>query len=258
MISPESISAAKKNGFHVAMVDGGSSQAFLDTVKLSGIQIEKQKEEGGQGPARRQGIELAQNVPGIKVIASVEPEKVSLIADCIKLASEPILKGEADIVVPRRIAKSMETYPVHQAKQEAKSNKIYNAILRSRGLLKKEDPDLDFWGGTRIFVNKPEVRELFNVKRKFEPGKTKLDQKVRMEMYSNPLFHPVVDALYKGLKVKSVDIPYIHPAKQTFFEAGNKEFDQKRDTQRRTIVTELVHLNSSERRKTKNPKRNPN
>lgn len=250
----QSLDAAKINGFRVALVDGGSSQAFLDTLKLKGVNFEAQKEQGGQGPARRQGLQMVENIPGIKVIATTEPEKVSIIADCLKIASEPVLKGEADIVIPKRTEKSMETYPAHQAKQEKKSNKIYNAILRSRGLLKKDDPDLDFWGGTRVYANRPEVRDLFKLKREFKPGNTELDKKVRMEMYSNPLFHPIVDALYKGLKVKSVEVPYVHPAKQTYLEAGNKEFDQKRHTQRRTIVSELVHLIRLKER-AKNPKK---
>lgn len=238
----ESVAAAKKLGYQMAVVDGGSASSFVDALKLTGVAVDKQKEEGGQGPARRQGLEMAEGMKGVKVICTTEPEKVSIIADCVALCAAPILKGEADIVIPNRGPKSADTYPAHQAKQEAKSNKIYNKILRSRGLIKKEDPDLDFWGGTRVFANKPEINELFKVKRDFTPNKSALHSKVRMDMYSNPLFQPVVDALYKKLRVKSVDVPYIHPAQQTYLESGVKEFDMKRNVQRRTIVTELLHL----------------
>ncbi len=238
----QSVDAAINQGFRVAIVDGGSSQEFVDTLKLRGVDFEAQKEQGGQGPARRQALEMATRAEGVQVICQTEPEKVSMVADCLQIAAQPILNGEADIVVPKRGPESFATYPEYQALQEQKSNALYNRILRSRGLLKEEEPDIDFWVGVRIFTNKPEVLQVFTEKEEFEPIDTELDKKIRIDMYSNPLFYPVVKALYNGLRVKSVDVPYVHPAAQTELESGNKEFDRKRDTQRRTILTELIHL----------------
>ena len=84
-----------------------------------------------------------------------------MVSDCIQLASLPILKNDVDIVVPKRNEESFSTYPKLQAEQEQKANKLYNQILRSHGLLKDNDPDLDFWFGQRFFANKPQIRELF-------------------------------------------------------------------------------------------------
>lgn len=233
---------AQQQGFNAVVVDGGSSDAFKNAMEQNNIYFEMQKERGGQGPARRQGLEYAENTKGVKVICETEPEKISIVTDCIRIASFPILNNQADIVVPKRNEESFSTYPKYQAEQEQKSNELYNKILRSHGLLKQNDPDLDFWIGSRFIANKPEVTELFKVVYNYQKDNTALDKRINTEMYSNPLFFPVVAALHKGLRVKSIEIPYKHPQAQTSFEEGNQGFDRRRNIQRRTITTELVNF----------------
>lgn len=241
-LAVQSIDSAINQGFSVSVVDGGSSDSFIQLLKARKINFETQAVQGGQGPARRQALEMAERGSGVKVICQTEPEKVSIVADCLQIAAQPILRGEADIVVPKRKLESFATYPEHQARQEQNANALYNKILRSRGLLQDGEPDIDFWIGVRVFANQPEVTDLFKGQEKFSPNQNPVQQKVRVDMYSNPLFYPIVEALYRGLRVKSVVVPYVHPKAQTELEAGNEEFDRKRDTQRRTIVTELIHL----------------
>ena len=76
----------------------------------------------------------------------------------------------------------------------------------------------------------------------YNKDNTALDKKINVEMNSNIQFFPIVEALHRGFRVKSVLVPYRHPQIQTAFEEGNLDFDIKRHTQRRTIITELVNF----------------
>jgi glycosyltransferase involved in cell wall biosynthesis len=238
----QSFRSAQQQNFQLVVVDGGSSEAFKKSLEQNGTYFEMQKETGGAGPARRQGLNHAESISGVKVICQTEPEKISIVSDCIKIASAPILRSEADIVVPKRNEESFSTYPKYQVEQEQKANKLYNQILRSRGLLKENDPDLDFWIGARFIANKPHVTDLFKKTYQYRKDNTTLDKRLNVDMYSNPLFFPIVEALYKGLRVKSIEVPYKHPQAQTAFEDKNPSFDRRRGTQKRTIVAELVNF----------------
>lgn len=237
----QSFQSAQQQNFQLTVVDGGSSDAFKKALEQSDVYFEMQKQKGGYSPARRQGIERAETLQGVKVIVQTEPEKVSIVSDCIQPASLPILKDEADIVVLKRDEESFLTYPKLQAQQEQKANKLYNKILRAHGLLKDNDSDLDFWFGQLFFANKPQIRELFMATYQYSKDNTALDKKINVEMYSNIQFFPIVEALNRGLRVKSILVPYMHPQIQTAFEEGNLDFDIKRYVQRRTIITELVN-----------------
>lgn len=234
--------SSQNRNYNLFVVDGGSSDEFKKALERNHITYEMQKQGGGQGPARRQGLSLAESIAEVRIICQTEPEKVSLVTDCVEIASLPILENDADIVLPTRSSQSFSTYPQHQVEQEQKANALYNKILRSHGLLKENGPDLDFWFGPKFLANKPEVTELFKKIYQFKKGITAIDAKVNVEMYSNPLLFPVVTALHKGLRVKSIEVPYRHPQAQTTFEEGNPSFDMRRDRQRRTITTELIHF----------------
>lgn len=240
----QTVRSAKDQGFQIVVVDGSKVPSFKKELEDIGVNYH---EEGGvkqpsQGSARRQGLDAAQNLSGIKIICETEPEKISMVADCLKTAAGPIAQDEADIVVPKRFEESFETLPLYQAKAEKRANKMYNQILRTRHLLNPEDPDIDFWFGVRLFANRPEVIDLFNRVYEFTPDERALHKNVKPDTYSNPLEFPIVNALHDGLRVKSVEVDYRHPKEQTEFEEGKKEFDKKRDVQRRTIVTELLHF----------------
>lgn len=241
-LSLETLSVAKNLGYQVALVDGGSSGEFLKALEDNQIPYEIQKEGGTQGYARRQGLDITQSLHGIKVICETEPEKVSLVRECLPIAASPILLGEADVVIPKRTKAALATLPEYQAQSEKRSNEIYNKILKSHGLLKANEPDLDFGFGTRFFSNRPEVIGLFKKQYKFRSSNTALHQIIRPDIYSNPLMFPVVEALHRGLRVKSVEVPYTHPNAQTEYEEGRADIVRKRDLQRRTVITELVHF----------------
>lgn len=234
--------AAKNQGFNIALVDSGSSNEFLEELKRLGIPYTTGAEREIQGSARRQGLEITKKFDGVQVICETEPEKVFMISDCLIKAAEPISEGQADIVVPKRTEESFSTLPSYQANAEKRANKMYNQILRAHGLLKPEDSDIDFWFGVRLFANRPEITRLFERVYQFKKSETALHKIVQPDTYSNPLEFPIVNALHDGLRVRSVEVDYIHPKEQTEFEEGKEEFNRKRDIQRRAIITELLHF----------------
>lgn len=239
----QTLNVAKNRGHQLSVVDGGSSPAFQEALRSQGIDFEMERVRG-MSPSRRQAFAKAEELPGVEVIAWTEPEKFSFLNDdCLALAAEPVLKGEVDIAIPARTEEGFASYPEFQAASEHRANRQMNSILRSRKLLKENEPDLDLFFGTRVFANRPEVRELFQKQYAFDARKgSELHEKVKPEQYSDATFFPVTNALEQGLRVKSVTVPYRHPAEQTAIEQNNPVFDAKRNSQRRGIVTELIHL----------------
>ncbi len=237
----QTIKEAKQKKYQVLVVDGGSSEAFK--TELAGIETPFLPElERGMSPSRQQAFTETAKLEGVKVICWIEPEKVSVIRDCLPEAVLPILNDEADIVVPKRTDLSFKTYPDYQVKYEQRGNRLWNNILRARGLLAKDSEDLDVWFGPKFFRNNPELVKLFLNKYEFIKGKTDLHKIVKPELHPNAIFLPVVAALHKDFRVKSVDVPYIHPSQQTAIEVDDPKFIRTRDTQRKNIIVSTMHL----------------
>lgn len=237
----QTIKEARQKEYQTLVVDGGSSEAFKK--ELVGMEIQPLSElERGMSSSRQRAFAEAARLEGVKVVCWIEPEKVSIIRDCLPEAVLPILNDEADIVVPRRTDVSFRTYPDYQVKSEQKANRLWNNILRSRGLLVEDSEDLDVWFGPKFFVNNPELVKLFLNKYEFIKGKTKLHKIIKPELWPNATFLPVVAALYRGFRVKGVDVPYIHPSQQTAIEVDSPEFVRKRNIQRKNIITSTIHF----------------
>lgn len=235
------IKEAVGKGYQIALVDGGSSQKFLSEVGLVGV-VAHSEIERGMSASRRQAFEEARILEGVKVICWTEPEKVSIVRDCLPNAILPILRDETDITVPARDEVSFQSYPDYQAKEEKRANRQWNNILRSRGLLAKDSPDLDVWGGPKFFRNDPEILKLFLDKYKFRKRELKLDKIVDPELWPNATFLSIVAALYRGFRVKSVPVPYLHPKEQTAIEVNDPKFRRKRDIQRKNIIVSTIHF----------------
>lgn len=164
--------------------------------------------------------------------------------DCMLRAADPIVRGEADIVVPARDAAGWESYPPYQVHSEKNANATYNRLLHTEGML-KDDFDLDHFFGPRLFANTPEMLELFSRNFMFVPKETsKVQRLVSVDRYSNSTYFPVVQALAEGRRVHSVTVPFRLPPEQRAMEMemDTALFNRHRDVQRRTILTELVHL----------------
>lgn len=232
---------AQDKGYFVAVIDGGSSLAFKSEMEKTGVAV--QPEVGrGMSASRRQVFIEASNSKGVKVICWTEPEKVSIVRDCLPNAVLPILNGETDIVVPARDKVSFQSYPDYQAEEEKRANREWNAILKARGFLPEDSPDLDVWFGPKFFRNDPEIIELFLNKYEFRKRELKLDKIVDPELWPNATFLPIVAALHRGLRVKSIPVPYTHPKEQTEIEINNPLFVRKRDLQRKDIIVSTIHF----------------
>lgn len=235
------LNEAKRKGYRVVVVDGGSSSGFVDRLKEEGIAPIPETEHSMSG-SRRQAFNEGSALEGVKVIAWAEPEKVSIARDCLPEAVRPILDGRADIVIPKRGEESLRTYPAYQVEYEQKANKLFNGILRKHGLLPEDVEDLDVWFGPRFFKNDPELISLFTDKYEFDKRKLELDEIVDPDLWANAIFIPIIAALKNGYRVESVTVPYRHPPEQTALEKDDEKFRRKRDIQLKNIITVAMHF----------------
>lgn len=231
-----------ESGFQLVNVDGGSSAEFLS--EMSNMEVMwKKEEERGMSPSRRQAFREASQKEGVKIIVWTEPEKTDIVAKNIKELSMPILRAEADIVIPRRTEKTFATYPGFQVESEKRLNKDWNNVLRRFGLLKESDGDLDVAFGPKIFRNSPAVLSLFLARYEIENSNISMGSLVRPETYSNATFFPVIAGLDQGYKVESIEIDnFVYPPKQASMEKDSEEFRNKRRKQRTDIVTGAIEF----------------
>jgi len=238
----KTLAAAQEKGFQLTIVDGGSSAAFREAVKDKlKLPLSDEKERGMSG-GRRQSFRETSCLSGVKAIVWTEPEKVSILQDCLSEAALPVLQGEADIVVPSRDDTAFSTYPEYQANYEKDANRVWNGILRRNGLLAEDAPDIDAWIGPRIIKNDPDILAPFLDKYEFEGRGESHYDKINPELWPDALFLPLVASLYKGRRVQSVPVPYRHPAEQTASEQDSPAFQAKRKEQFRTILVSTTHF----------------
>lgn len=233
-------------GYKLVIVDAGSPKTFVKllknvpNLKLLTAKIRK------RSPNKRKALFEANKIDGIKAIVETEIEKVSLITDSIQTITRPILNGECDVVIPKREDSLFQkTYPLYMYKSEVEGNLLYNEALRASGLLSVHEEDLDVFFGARVFRNdKVFLKSIFS-KYTTHPFNSLLHSKLfDVEEYSNAQFFPIVEALAKHARVKSVTVPFLYPEKQKENEErGQLEFfELKRDFQRVTIIVELMHF----------------
>jgi hypothetical protein len=243
----EMVSEAKSRNYQVAIVDSGASPAF--SQKLGGFEILTfQEEKGGMSTGRQQGFREASLLKYtdhtkqkfVEAICWLEPEKISIISDCLPKAIEPILLGQADVVIPKRSNNEFEeTYPDYQVKYERDGNRLWNGMLRKFGILGHDQEDLDVWFGPRMFRNTPEITQIFLTKYKYEKSQDtskSFQNAYKPSRYSNATFFPVIVALFEKLRVISVEVPYRHPSNQTKIEKDSDGFRKKRADQQREII----------------------
>lgn len=244
----DSIAAGVKNGFRVVVGDVYSSSEFLDELTKYPEITFFIREEEARGAGRRQGYLIASALEGVKGILRPEAEKASIVSDFAPQIMAPILRGEADIVAPKRNDGIWRlTHPEYMWKSEMRANKKYNQILHQMCLLPK-DISLEWFFGPVAFANTPEVLGLFMEKYEFA-SLSKYEARISPapEDWSNSMLFPVVKALYLGLRVLSVEVPFEYPPTQreneeTAISGSVEKFLDKRNKQRLMIVTELIHL----------------
>jgi len=241
----KSIQRAAKLDYQVVVADGKSSRSFRKALSLIPCSKLIMRRPVKSSAAKRKAIRITAKLPNVKVIVLTEPEKVSLIKDFIPKIVEPILTDNVDIVVPKRNLQLFKsTYPGYQYESEIEANNLYNENLKSNNLMGDKE-EFDWFFGPKAFRNDPKIISLF-MKRysiaydNFSLPKDYFDP----ENYSNILFFPIIQALKKGLKVKSVEVPFNYPVLQKENEGtGDRElFMEKRKSQRLGLLVELMHF----------------
>lgn len=233
-------------GYSIVVVDGKSSKSFRSTIsKIRGARVVKARGLK-RAPKKRQAIKLASKIPSVRVILLTEAEKISLLTDCMGLIVEPIIKNKTDIVIPKRVEELFRsTYPDYQYESEVEGNKLYNEALRSKNLLPLNEEDLDMFFGPRVFKNDPKILALFMKQHNFKIGNTAFSSEYfDPEQHSNILYFPIVEALKKGIRVKSVVVPFLYPPIQKKNEEkGARElFLEKRKSQRLSLLLGLIRF----------------
>lgn len=212
----ESLKRALRLGVRIVASDGGSSPDFLSALKiLTGRGLTLVRSGAPQrGPQRRKAFETATLLPGGRVIVYTQPEKVSLMGHLVKI-SRPILEGNADIVIPKRNPELFKrSYPDYMRESELKINKTYDWLMRIANLMTK-DESFDWFFGPVVFRNDPEIVALF-LKRYALEGviRSRAGAEPDPEMHSDGHYFPVIEALFKEMRVVSVEVPFVYPATQ--------------------------------------------
>jgi len=235
-----------KNGYRLVVADWHSPKTFRKELSSISNVILIRRRSPKRSPSKRQALLRATKLSDIKVIILTEPEKVSLVQECIPLIAKPILNGEADIVVPKRNDTLFkETYPAYQYESEVEGNRTYNEELKSHKLIDISENDFDMFFGPRAFSNDRKIVTLFMKRYRFSIAHASFPSwYFDAEELSNTNFFPIVSALRKGLNVKSIEVPFKYPKIQKENEEkGQKElFLEKRRAQRIGLIVELLHF----------------
>lgn len=211
-LSKKTIKLARKLGYEIVVVDGGSPDKLLREFGNCGAKLHLQKTKGF-GNSRREAIWYASNL-GKDVIVWMEPEKAPYIPEIAKTV-RPIVNGSADMVVPKR--KSLKSYPSMQQSLERAGNLLWEKLT---GL------DLDVCFGPKAW--RRELSSYF------------LDYGGEYGDAWGIIFIPVMDAISDGKRVISVEVDYTHPPEQTKVEEDDLEFHLKRIEQLYLLGNALI------------------
>jgi glycosyltransferase involved in cell wall biosynthesis len=207
----EGVRKATGLGYKVIVVDSGSSDRFLEDVEKSGAELHVDFSLNMCGQRNYAMQKAFEN--GRQVTAWTEPEKISYMESIVKTA-EPILRGEADIVVPRRI--SLESYPSFQKNIEPIGNGFFEALT---GL------NRDMWFGPKTWGR--------------ESAHHFLDYDESYGQMWQSIFLPILDAIHEGKVVDEVKVDFTYPNQQKEIEEGGLAFYKKRIDQLQQITSAL-------------------
>lgn len=242
----ELVTEALKFGCNVVAADWKSSKTFRRQLSSLPKIILIKRRSPKSSPSKRQALRKATHIDGVKVIILTEPEKVSLVKDCLPLIVKPILDDETEIVVPKRNDELFKkTYPAYQYESEAEGNKTYNEELRSHKLIDVNHDDFDMFFGPHAILNERKIVSLFMKRYRFNVAHVSFPKwYFHAEELSSINLFPIVTALKRGFKVKGIEVPFKYPASQKQNEeVGARDlFYEKRKAQRIGLIIELLHF----------------
>ena len=152
----EFVQKAVEAGYPIVVSDGRSTKTFRRELEaIPGVIILKRKTKTS-GEGKRTAIDKVSKIPGVEAIVLSEPEKVSLLTNCLEQIVKPILQDKADIVIPKRNDELFKaTYPRYMYDSEVEGNSIYNEALRANDLLSEELFTMDTFFWTTCFSKYP-------------------------------------------------------------------------------------------------------
>jgi len=237
--SISTITKAISAGYRLVIVDGGSSDSYLEKINELGI-VPLRQEGSTMVSAKNQALEVAAGLGGADTLLLTQPEKDDVIKDISQLIN-PIISDQADLVVASREHRLFEqTYPAFQFLSESWANKWCNKIAHLVKVL-PEGVDLDWFFGVKVLKNDRELVKMFMERYTIDDRTLAARKNLDPERYSNSDFFPILAALTGGKRVVNVRIPFHYPENQKQMEeALADQFMEKRRSQRQSILAEFV------------------
>lgn len=142
------INAAAERGVNVVIIEATNNHPFREAIARPNVHIYEETVRG-MSAGRQEAFEIAYSRYSGIANLWIEPEKLSIIEDCIPPLMLPILRKDADITIPWRDEISFATYPDFQVDAEVESNKLWNDLLKTAGILPTNHTGFDIWIGPR-------------------------------------------------------------------------------------------------------------
>lgn len=224
---------AQKLGVKVVVRnDGGLLPEMLERVKAyDNITIVDKTGPSTLGGGRREALQKCLEIAkaeGIKnpVFLWTEPEKDDLITEKSLLPLIKEIREGNNIVVAAREEKAWEQLPPFQRWVEKRANTRANQIVQTAT---GTNPELDFWFAPKAF-DKVGAEEFLAYN----------SNKDRLDLWDS-IMVPIVEAIKKGKKVKSLPIDFLYNKIQIDVESdeSNREIKIKRIEQYSQILKEL-------------------
>lgn len=123
------LNQAKSNGHPVVVLDG-SLPNMHETLRKTGGKLVYPLTVQGMGPGRRLAFFYALSYLHIElgqhdgIVLWTEPEKPGIVASIDKIVA-PIVRGVANVVIPKRRQANFLTYPLWQTEIEREYNTVY-------------------------------------------------------------------------------------------------------------------------------------
>lgn len=212
----ETAQEAQRLGYPLVVIDGGSPQEFIDTLKSLEAIVLPETQDGppGLGKGRRQGLQEVIDRWNPDVAFWTEPEKTSMIGFLGNITI-PITRGRACMVSPWR--KDRSSYPPEQIASEEFGNICFEIATGCR---------LDAYCGP-VALNRTV----------FDPFLRYNSDGSRTDLWDAMIIPRIeIIATRDPAEVQNVEVDYIHPPRQTKAEAGVPQIIIKRIDQLKSLV----------------------
>ncbi|MBI2627537.1 hypothetical protein HYW72_01255 [Candidatus Nomurabacteria bacterium] len=229
----ETFDNAKKLGIKVVVRnDGGLPEEMLERIKAyDNITIVEKTGPSTLGGGRREALQKCLDVAEAENIKNpvfvwIEPEKDNFITEEVLLPLIKEVREGNNIVVAERTEEAWKQLPPFQRWVEKRANARANQIVKNETGI---DSELDFWFAPKAF-DKVGAQEFLA----YNPNKDRLD-------LWDSIMVPIVEAIKKGKKVRSLPVDFLYNKKQIEVESdeSNREIKIKRIEQYAQILKEL-------------------